>query len=1265
MTFTNNSKNRGMALVLVLSILVLICGLALAIFNNSQGERASSSLFAKSYEAQALADTSVNLCIAQIADATTATNRIWVSQPGLIRTFTGNRQPAVNYRLYSWADMRPSGAFDPFSNENAVPPDWKSKKALFVDLNAPVPDPNDPKNTARDHYPILYPPARTSSSSGDVAGYEVPAPGESIPGGGTDNPVPMPVQWLYVLEDGSVKEAVEVSATKVTVAGATSDNPIVGRIAFWADDDSSKVNINTASGGLFWAPPWFETPKEHSKIANPYGFGISQPVRNEFQRYPGHPARTDLQAVFPELSWDDIYILTPRVIRGGSDNGKNPNLANVLAPDNDRLFASLGELRFASRKTTAAALRKENGSLFGYSISDEGWTDLVERRKGFLTTSSRAPELTMSGKPRVAVWPISVLDHPTTPYRSALDKLIAFCATLKNGGAEYPFYFTRMAGNGTGANTNSAFSETADITRARNEELYRYLRSETDNPVPGLSGSSFSAKYGQRGRDQILTEIFDYIRCTNLDDMLLSLNRRFTSMGVVVPTRWDPGAGETRGFGRTFSIRQVGFQFICTADGAKKSDGTNNASNVDGNLSLDPFPEGELAENQRRIQALLITELFSPSAGYKMIYTGGGGTVYISMRVKGLGSMTVRSKLPDGTWSAPVNLQFPDGDPAPQTNSFNVDTSSFAGGYGNTGGAMNWRFIYMRGYSSNVYDMRETGRLKVKKQQDPNGDDTETDETTFPYVSLPVTLTIDPANPEMEISGGTMTVDIYARPKNTTDNFLINSVTVNFDPVVLPVPRLHPDSMFWAFHKKGIFGNEAPVGRFGGKDADTPSTPLVCLLDKPNTPAIEPSMISEYDTVQTYMLAHGDSRMLFEPDGATQHFVPAPSGDYSNLRHILGEMGSVPLGQYAGATLSDASVSWKDHWRPVLLPKASYPSGINGPWTFGDWDISSPLMLTDGPLINKPDEGNFDSAQINPYTREIAAYNTVSNATHGTVYHTANRQIPSAIMFGSLPTGLISGDPWQTLLFRPAPSGHPGANDPPDHQLLDLFWMPVVEPYAISEPFSTAGKINMNFQMIPFTYIERSTGLHAVLMNEQVVAVPETGWTNGFGKLWTATSGQTDEFSHPIDVDQTLTPFRSKFNAGEVFLTPSEITEVQLVPEGETYAGMPAFWNSHRLTGENIRERSYANIYPRLTTKSNVFDVHYWVEVLRKKPDSKPEEWDEEKDKVVARARGNTVIERYIDMNLPALDYANPANASASAESLYRFRILSNKEFNP
>src|SRR5690606_5835121 len=107
------------------------------------------------------------------------------------------------------------------------------------------------------------------------------------------------------------------------------------------------------------------------------------------------------------------------------------------------------------------------------------------------------------------------------------------------------------------------------------------------------------------------------------------------------------------------------------------------------------------------------------------------------------------------------------------------------------------------------------------------------------------------------------------------------------------------------------------------------------------------------------------------------------------------------------------------YWAPTMEPVASYPSGLNAPWTFGDWDTGVPIGVPDGPLINKTDEGSLyqnNNATLNPYLLEPGRTGEKPSSP-AINYHSANRQVPSAVMFGSLPTGLIEGEPWQTLLF--------------------------------------------------------------------------------------------------------------------------------------------------------------------------------------------------------------------------------------------------------
>jgi hypothetical protein len=1228
-----------MALVLVLALMVLFSALALAIFFTSTSERRASSLFSGSVETRFLADTCVNLCMAQISDATGNPGRAWISQPGLIRTFTGNRTADENYLLYSWNPMRMSGAFDPFAATNAVPGNWNQKKALFTDLNEPAPDPGAPADASRDRFPILYPPALAGTN---VAGFSIL--NNSVHA--TTNALPMPVQWLYVLKDGTVKAATEISGDAVRVSGASTNSPVVGRVAFWADDESAKVNVNTAGGGLFWTEPRIETLSERPSYAgNGIRFGFSQPVKGEYQRYPGHPARTDLRAVFPELTWDEIYRLAPRIAGGGSKNGAEDTVANLMtgivaAPE--RLFTSPGELRFSASKASGSANRTFQTANFP-SLPDPGqWTDLLEKRKGFLTASSRAPELTLSGTPRVAIWPIH--DTDSTAKRTALDRLVAFCSTVNSGANKYPFFFTRT----------DPMSETADISLARNKQIYSYLQRLTDSPFPGAGAEAFSAKKygGKRGRDQIMTEIFDYIRSTNLQDMQLAAAGYFSPNAIVLPAREDMGYGATAGFGRSLSVRQAGFLFICNADAVVAESNRAPGEPADPgnpgikeNKALDAFPAGKLQTNQRRVQALFLIELFSPSAGFK------SHTAYPKIQISGLNSAQIND----------TPLQFPGNATASAPGAY-IGSSD---GFGSNGGAIDYRWLFIKDNQKNVHDLVTTGGLAG-------------DNSGYPFVSVPVTVN---ASGAMTLTGGPVTIKVFADSAKTK---LLGEATIDIGTVQLPPPQLYagsnPKKEHWAFQKSGIFGtgteafsNLEPVGRFGEKrDAANKLIPSMAYnLVLSNPLSDNNCLVTRYDTVQTWILPHGDSRMLFGPAaGSLNPFVPAPAGAYPSLRHFLANRSGEVIGFSGNCTLVPG-VSFKGLWAPspVMLPPASYPSGVNAPWTFGDWDTGVPIVVADGPLINKPDEGSLYKSSLataNPYVFEQGT-TTISPTTAN--YHSANRQMPSAVMFGSLPTGMITGDPWQTLLFRPDPGDHPGAGDPADHLLLDLFWMPVVEPYAISEPFSTAGKVNMNYQMIPFTWIERSTGIQAVLGNEMLLAVPDATITANSTKAFVKIIGNTTPATHdfnmalPLDVKETLTPFRKKFDMGGVFITPSEITTLPLVPKGEN---MATFWQEHRLTGENLRERPYSHIYPRLTTKSNVFNIHYRVQTLRNAPSSDPEVWDEGKGHVVAELRGNTLIERFIDLNAAgavAVDYA--IDAGANAESLYRFRVLSAKDFNP
>jgi uncharacterized protein (TIGR02600 family) len=381
--------------------------------------------------------------------------------------------------------------------------------------------------------------------------------------------------------------------------------------------------------------------------------------------------------------------------------------------------------------------------------------------------------------------------------------------------------------------------------------------------------------------------------------------------------------------------------------------------------------------------------------------------------------------------------------------------------------------------------------------------------------------------------------------------------------------------------------------------------------------------------------------------------------------------------------------------------KAATLTGLDGGDAPGDWD-NGMGGIPDGPYINKADEG-----EVGEVGKVGTPYSSYEYAGSNATTFSPNRQVPSPAIFGSLSSGVISQKPWQTLLFCPNPPAknqHPGFgvstggfsgpnvqppySKPPDHLFLDLFSMPVVEPYAISEPFSTAGKVNMNYQIAPFTYIKRSTALQAVLRSTKVGAIPTAD-----GKKYKSNPAFANPVAYRmnIDLDRTLLAFDDRFNQNQPFRSASEICQMFLVPTGvnapiiggttaaDVEAAMTSWWENYQLTGDNLRERPYSQIYSRLTTKSNTYTVHARVQSLKKVPATGLNEWVEGKDLVVGEYRGSFTIERFIDPNDPDIaakydeNYFGPDQTDAGGnltrtgrlDPFYRFRVVTTKQFSP
>ncbi|HRJ72970.1 MAG TPA: Verru_Chthon cassette protein A, partial [Terrimicrobiaceae bacterium] len=358
--------------------------------------------------------------------------------------------------------------------------------------------------------------------------------------------LPMPVRWIYVLRDGTLTVPSGGSGTTAVFAAPepvpTTANPIVGRIAFWTDDETCKLNINTACGGV----PW-DTPIGNSGLE--MLFARYQPAKNEFARYPGHPASVSLapvlwsflgmaspsDTVFPSFTpnWnttlpmsagpalspaatafrDKLFPLIPRNTFGGSKMATVPTVdvlsgaAALSAVDSDRLFASADEILYGPDEASS----QRDANPLGIGAADAG------KLRFFLTAQSRAPEVNLFNLPKICLWPLPDATRKSeananalaSDTRSPVDRLIAFCSTLAydNATKKREYAFTRY--DATSASND--FNATDAFGSGNNQVLYSYLEGLMARPIPGFGGT-LSARYGVGGSRQILGGIYDYIR---------------------------------------------------------------------------------------------------------------------------------------------------------------------------------------------------------------------------------------------------------------------------------------------------------------------------------------------------------------------------------------------------------------------------------------------------------------------------------------------------------------------------------------------------------------------------------------------------------------------------------------------------------------------------------------------------------------------------------------------------------------------------------
>ena len=994
-------KQSGIAIITVLSVLLLMSVLMLGFFSAATSELESSKYYASSLRTRQLTDIVTNMVIAQIREATAdekraGTHFTWSSQPGCITTFsnrgtTYDTLAVAKYKLYSAADMQVD------ARENLAEdliPDWNGKPARYIDLNSPLYS----KREGELYFPIVDPRAQQSTnqnSESNVEGFSYTSTsstggqinGITLPGSDSNTQrLPMPVEWLYLLDDGTIGHLNETNKFVASSGSgiASERNPIVARVAFWSDDESCKINVNTASEGIPWDIPRYDSRQERE-------YALKQPVQRETSRFPGHPSMVSLSSVlYPhqDITEDkkklkDIYDLVPKIeYRGSSASGSANTSGSTNSGvrwDADRLFATYDEVLY--RHKTGLGPRQENETFTNNAISRRK----LEQSRFFLTANSVAPELTLFGTPKMTMWP-TYTSKPNTYF----DNLIRAISTV---GTNYRKYYWQR--NSSGSRHHEVYVNTSGHNLQLLDSYLMNLISPA-NAIPGFGGS-FGKKYRPGPYDdgkQILTQLWDYVRTTNLNDPYNRANQ-YTAFGNAVghgqvagcclcggttphKSRWDKaGLRFPRGFGRLYTLSEVALVFKTTAERA-----------VDGSSGRG-YRWQLLQPGQVRVDVGILLETFCPSHGFtKMVPNSSlqivGGRLGNTHPIPGgrnpqnsLADMKING---ESIGYLRQNL----------TPSISSQLRGFRG-WGAHGGPrlFSSNAIYYQKYNGG-WDQNFQGGIPATPQ---NGK---------------LKITIDggpdrnPASiPDMRIvlydtAGGAQSQDV---------NNLIQVFEIDFpNEFSIPVPKYSNQST-WSQVVSGSRQN-------------------------PN------SLITDGMVVRSMVVSHSDFRLLCAKRVIENHvfqphpnFGTAPSYDsgqkhahslvdpngfkytgFSNEREFIDGAG------YSEMSQPDFPISPKNPNFFVDVrgnPRTDYQFPVD-PMITGDWDNGIAMQM-DGPFVNRGDDGNQPTGNRNPYFDE-AALSSADVTSHA--YFSPNRVICGPGMFGSMSTGVQSGIPWRTLLFR-------------------------------------------------------------------------------------------------------------------------------------------------------------------------------------------------------------------------------------------------------
>jgi hypothetical protein len=308
------ANRDGMALIMTIIILSMITIMVLGLATLVSNEVVTSGAHLDRARAQSYSQMGVNMVTGVLRENTADPARVWATFPGALLVPEKN---AVGKDLIKLRRQIPL--------HSGIP----SAAAQAMDPKDPLAPANLNIQTFNDQDPPTHLITDQTTNPNDPS-----------------TPVAsMPLRWVYVRQDGTLEDTEKPDLTK-------KDNPLTGRFAWWTDDDSTKININTA---------W----KRNSPTG---GTGVENPFT------ASHPTSVNLLSLLQ-------YGMTPEMV----------DLIHAqVAPDPydytnvRRFFNSVREVR----------------ALGG---QDADFTTMLNRAKFEITHYSHDPDTTFFNEPRIVL----------------------------------------------------------------------------------------------------------------------------------------------------------------------------------------------------------------------------------------------------------------------------------------------------------------------------------------------------------------------------------------------------------------------------------------------------------------------------------------------------------------------------------------------------------------------------------------------------------------------------------------------------------------------------------------------------------------------------------------------------------------------------------------------------------------------------------------------------------------------------------------------